>query len=99
MKKRLKVIYNFCESYTIDINDNFLESKNRKPIIFKSNDTKVTVSSPLHQKFVCKDKLNITLENKEYKPFILELLPEIDMQPMNTGSGFGSNGRFIHSFA
>ncbi|KAE9551066.1 hypothetical protein FO519_005733 [Halicephalobus sp. NKZ332] len=69
----------------------FEQSESKKPVVFESNSTKIIISAPLHQKFVCKDKLNITLENKKYKPFVLEILPEIDIQPMNTGSGFGSN--------
>uniref|UniRef100_A0A7E4VT93 Uncharacterized protein n=1 Tax=Panagrellus redivivus TaxID=6233 RepID=A0A7E4VT93_PANRE len=70
------------------------KSRSKRPIVFETRNTSIVVSAPLHQKFVCKDSLNITLHHaneKIYKPFVLELLPEIDIQPMNTGSGFGSN--------
>lgn len=50
------------------------------------------ISAPLNQKFICKDRLNITLRNPKYKNIVLEFLPEIDVQPVYTGSGFGSNG-------
>jgi len=50
------------------------------------------ISAPLNQKFICKDRINITLVNSRYKNIVLELLPEIDLQPMNIhGFGFGSN--------
>jgi len=52
-----------------------------------------TIHAPLNQKFVCKDRLNISLHNPKYKKTVLELLPEIDVQPMNPASGFGSNSK------
>lgn len=57
-----------------------------------------SISAPLNQKFVCKDRLNITLKNLKYENIVIEFLPEIDIQPVNTGSGFGSNSMFIHFF-
>lgn len=51
---------------------------------------------------MCKDGINITLKNLKYKDIILELLPEIDFQPINTHSGYGSNSKnrinFKHKF-
>ncbi|KAM3716961.1 Cilia- and flagella-associated protein [Dirofilaria immitis] len=41
----------------------------------------VTISAPLKQKFICRDKLNLTLTNKHFKDCILELNPEINAQP------------------
>uniref|UniRef100_A0AC34GNQ6 Uncharacterized protein n=1 Tax=Panagrolaimus sp. ES5 TaxID=591445 RepID=A0AC34GNQ6_9BILA len=70
------------------------KSQSKKPIVFESSNETVVVSAPLHQSFVCKDSLNITLynnKNQDYQPFVLELLPAIDMQPMNIVNGFGSN--------
>lgn len=48
---------------------------------FSSDD--VVMSAPLKQKFICRDKLNITLSNLNYKDYILELQPTIDAQPYN----------------
>ena len=62
---------------------------------FSSKNLSALISAPLNQKFVCKDKLNITLRNPKYANIVLEFLPEIDIQPMNTASGFGSNGSHI----
>uniref|UniRef100_A0A914C1Z8 Uncharacterized protein n=1 Tax=Acrobeloides nanus TaxID=290746 RepID=A0A914C1Z8_9BILA len=76
-------------SSIIQILEKFLENSIR----FESaNDTNV-MSAPLRQKFVCKDRLNISLHNPdpEYKDIVLEFLPEVDVQPVNTGYGYGSN--------
>lgn len=39
--------------------------------------------------------MNITLHHPQFKDIIIELLPEIDFQPFNTGTGFGSNGEVV----
>ena len=53
------------------------------------------IHAPLNQKFVCKDRLNISLHNPKYRRTVLELLPEIDVQPMAPASGFGSNSMAV----
>jgi hypothetical protein len=54
------------------------------------------VSAPVRQKFLCQDRLNVTLRHSKYENIVIELLPEIDAQPFNTGSGFGSNGDILN---
>lgn len=39
------------------------------------------MSAPLKQKFICRDKINLTLTNRNFKNYILELSPEISAQP------------------
>lgn len=46
---------------------------------FESNG--VFLSAPLTQKYVCKDRMNISLHNQHFKDYILELEPEIEAQP------------------
>ena len=73
--------------------ENFLENSIR----FESANETNVISAPLRQKFVCKDRLNISLHNPdpEYKDIVLEFLPEVDVQPVNTGYGYGSNGKIF----
>ncbi|KAI6189885.1 hypothetical protein M3Y97_00056600 [Aphelenchoides bicaudatus] len=69
----------------------YIERFSGKSITFKTaNDTNV-VSAPLRQKFLCKDRLNITLHHAKFENIVVELLPEIDFQPLNSGNSFGSN--------
>ncbi|KAI1711782.1 UNC-46 protein [Ditylenchus destructor] len=64
-----------------------------KSVSFSSSNESnaIRISAPLNQKFVCKDRLNISLHHQKYEDIIVEFLPEIDVQPVNTKQGFGSN--------
>ncbi|VDN05778.1 unnamed protein product [Thelazia callipaeda] len=53
---------------------------------FSSN--KVVISAPLKQKFICRDKLNISLSNDHFKDYIMELSPEISAQPYYVKGGY-----------
>uniref|UniRef100_A0A1I8ED34 Uncharacterized protein n=1 Tax=Wuchereria bancrofti TaxID=6293 RepID=A0A1I8ED34_WUCBA len=57
----------------------YFESYSRKSVEFSSKE--VMMSAPLKQKFICHDKLNLTLTNRHFKDYILELNPEISAQP------------------
>ncbi|EFO25222.1 UNC-46 protein [Loa loa] len=57
----------------------YSESYSRHSVEFSSEE--VMMSAPLKQKFICHDKLNLTLTNKHFKDYILELNPEISAQP------------------
>uniref|UniRef100_A0A915PG41 Uncharacterized protein n=1 Tax=Setaria digitata TaxID=48799 RepID=A0A915PG41_9BILA len=57
----------------------YSESYFKQSVEFSSD--KVMISAPLKQKFICRDKLNLTLTNKHFKDCILELNPEISAQP------------------
>uniref|UniRef100_A0A915CL51 Uncharacterized protein n=1 Tax=Ditylenchus dipsaci TaxID=166011 RepID=A0A915CL51_9BILA len=71
----------------------YSEHFNGRSVSFSSlnHSAAVKISAPLNQKFVCKDKLNISLHNSKYEDIVVEFLPEIDIQPVNTHAGFGSN--------
>lgn len=60
---------------------------------FETTNKSLMVSAPLNQKYVCRDRLNITLSSSKYKDLVLEFLPEVDFQPVNIKAGYGSNGR------
>lgn len=66
-----------------------------KTVKFQTKNDSNVVSAPVRQKFLCKDRLNITLHHPKFKDIVVELMPEIDIQPLNTGTGFGSNGNFL----
>jgi hypothetical protein len=55
-----------------------------------ANDTSL-ISAPLRQKFLCRDRINITLHSPPYQDMVLEFLPEIDFQPINADLSYGSN--------
>ncbi|KAL3985552.1 putative integral membrane protein [Acanthocheilonema viteae] len=57
----------------------YSETYSKQSIKFSSKE--VMISAPLKQKFICRDKLNLTLTNKHFKDYILELNPEINAQP------------------
>uniref|UniRef100_A0A8R1XZG8 Uncharacterized protein n=1 Tax=Onchocerca volvulus TaxID=6282 RepID=A0A8R1XZG8_ONCVO len=57
----------------------YSESYSRQSIKFSSKE--VIISAPLKQKFICRDKLNLTLTNKHFKDYIFEMNPEINAQP------------------
>ncbi|KAK6108605.1 hypothetical protein QQG55_32715 [Brugia pahangi] len=57
----------------------YSESYSRQSVEFSSKE--VMMSAPLKQKFICHDKLNLTLTNRHFKDYILELNPEISAQP------------------
>ncbi|KAI6213579.1 hypothetical protein M3Y94_00166600 [Aphelenchoides besseyi] len=67
----------------------YVERYNGKTIKFQSANNSVVVSAPLRQKFICKDRLNVTLYHPKFQNIVVEFLPEIDFQPLNTGTGFG----------
>uniref|UniRef100_A0A914SBN8 Uncharacterized protein n=1 Tax=Parascaris equorum TaxID=6256 RepID=A0A914SBN8_PAREQ len=62
-------------------NVTYIESFSGQSVEFSSSD--VVISAPLKQKFVCGDKLNISLHSDRFKDYILELEPEIHAQPYN----------------
>ncbi|CAG9536091.1 unnamed protein product [Cercopithifilaria johnstoni] len=57
----------------------YSESYSKQSLEFSSKE--VMMSAPLKQKFICHDKLNLTLTNRHFKNYILELNPEINAQP------------------
>ncbi|KAI6186618.1 hypothetical protein M3Y98_00152200 [Aphelenchoides besseyi] len=73
----------------------YVERYNGKTIKFQSANNSVVVSAPLRQKFICKDRLNVTLYHSKFQNIVVEFLPEIDFQPLNTGTGFGSNVVYV----
>ncbi|VDM50082.1 unnamed protein product [Toxocara canis] len=66
-------------------NVTYTETYNGLSVEFNSSD--VVISAPLKQKFVCRDKLNISLHNDRFKDYILELEPDIYAQPYNAAEG------------
>uniref|UniRef100_A0A0N5APB7 Uncharacterized protein n=1 Tax=Syphacia muris TaxID=451379 RepID=A0A0N5APB7_9BILA len=42
-----------------------------------------SVSAPLNQKYICRDRINVTLQNSENQRIIVELQPDISIQPYN----------------
>uniref|UniRef100_A0A0M3HXJ1 Fn3_like domain-containing protein n=1 Tax=Ascaris lumbricoides TaxID=6252 RepID=A0A0M3HXJ1_ASCLU len=66
-------------------NVTYTESYSGQSVEFSSSD--VVISAPLKQKFVCGDKLNISLHSDRFKDYILELEPEIHAQPYNAAEG------------
>lgn len=63
-----------------------------RTLVFRSPNDSTVVSAPLRQRFLCKDPLNITLGGRSRR-LSLELLPEMQLQPVSVGAGFGSNSK------
>ncbi|VDK74399.1 unnamed protein product [Litomosoides sigmodontis] len=57
----------------------YSESYSKHSIEFLSKE--VMMSAPLKQKFICHDRLNLTLTNRHFKDYVLELNPEINAEP------------------
>uniref|UniRef100_A0A0M3JEN4 Ubiquitinyl hydrolase 1 n=1 Tax=Anisakis simplex TaxID=6269 RepID=A0A0M3JEN4_ANISI len=74
-------------------NVSYTESFNGQSVEF--NSSAIVISAPFKQKFVCRDKLNITLHNVHFKDYILELEPDIQAQPYNAAGGSGANSKKI----
>uniref|UniRef100_A0A0R3RRN3 Recep_L_domain domain-containing protein n=1 Tax=Elaeophora elaphi TaxID=1147741 RepID=A0A0R3RRN3_9BILA len=70
LRWQLKMV-SYSESYSRNFQEQSVE--------FSSEE--VMMSAPLKQKFICRDKLNLTLTNRHFKDYILELNPEINAQP------------------
>ncbi|PAV91533.1 hypothetical protein WR25_24574 [Diploscapter pachys] len=69
-------------------------------IKFESDNSSIIMSAPLNQKYVCKDKINVTLHHEEYSNIIVTFSPEIDLQPYGPKSncvimGFAAIGSLI----
>ncbi|TKR87732.1 hypothetical protein L596_012085 [Steinernema carpocapsae] len=59
----------------------YSESYRDSSIEFQNSNLSVPISAPQKQRFLCKDRVNITLHNDDYKDIVLELEPEIEAQP------------------
>ncbi|VDM60439.1 unnamed protein product [Angiostrongylus costaricensis] len=57
-------------------------------VAFESDNSSIVMSAPLPQKFVCRDRLNITLHKPGFKDVVAEFTPEIDIQPFGPKSNF-----------
>lgn len=66
----------------------YIESYSGQSVGFSSNE--VAMSAPMKQKYICRDKLNITLSNEHFNDYILELHPEIKAQPYYVAGGYPS---------
>ncbi|KAK0412268.1 hypothetical protein QR680_006122 [Steinernema hermaphroditum] len=64
----------------------YSESYQDSSIDFKTANDSIAISAPQKQRFLCKDRINITLRNSNYKDIVLELEPEIEAQPFGTVS-------------
>ncbi|VDK30486.1 unnamed protein product [Gongylonema pulchrum] len=74
----------------------YTESYSGQSVTFSSNNA--VMSAPLKQKFICRDKLNITLSSEHYKDYVLELHPEITAQPYHIASSHPSCMLYHHEF-
>ncbi|CAJ0960862.1 unnamed protein product, partial [Mesorhabditis belari] len=59
----------------------YSETSDGETIYFESRNASIVMSAPLNQKFVCRDKLNVTLFNPVYKDVVIVFPPEIVAQP------------------
>ncbi|KAE9419409.1 hypothetical protein Angca_000928 [Angiostrongylus cantonensis] len=66
----------------------YSETFNADTVSFESDNSSIVMSAPLPQKFVCRDRLNITLHNPGFKDVVAEFTPEIDIQPFGPKSNF-----------
>lgn len=56
---------------------------------FESDNTSVVFSAPITQKYVCQDRINVTLTSDEFSFNIIAMFyPEIDVQPYGPKSNF-----------
>ncbi|KJH53657.1 hypothetical protein DICVIV_00085 [Dictyocaulus viviparus] len=66
----------------------YSETYRGETVNFETDNSSVVISAPLAQKFVCKDRLNVTLHNPQFRDVIVEFVPEIDIQPYGPKSNF-----------
>ncbi|WKY12613.1 hypothetical protein Q1695_003871 [Nippostrongylus brasiliensis] len=66
----------------------YVETFGDDTVSFESDNSSIVMSAPLTQKYVCKDRLNITLHSPGYRDVIVEFSPEIDVQPYGPRSNF-----------
>ncbi|XGW06652.1 hypothetical protein V3C99_016742 [Haemonchus contortus] len=66
----------------------YSESYEDDTVSFESDNSSIIMSAPLTQKYVCKDRLNITLHSSGFRDVIAEFAPEIDVQPYGPKSNF-----------
>ncbi|CEF63074.1 Hypothetical protein SRAE_1000133900 [Strongyloides ratti] len=72
-------------------NVTYIEKHGEESITFKSKKDSFMVTSPIRSKYICRDKLNITLSHDNYKDIVVQLLPEIEFIPFIGEKGYGSN--------
>ncbi|CCD63013.1 Lysosome-associated membrane glycoprotein 5 [Caenorhabditis elegans] len=57
--------------------------------VFESDNSSVIFSAPLTQKYVCEDRINVTLHSVNFDfPILVMFSPEIDVQPYGPKSNF-----------
>ncbi|KAF1751928.1 hypothetical protein GCK72_018482 [Caenorhabditis remanei] len=57
--------------------------------VFESDNSSVIFSAPLTQKYVCEDRINVTLHSENFDfPILVMFSPEIDVQPYGPKSNF-----------
>lgn len=66
----------------------YSETYGDETVSFESDNSSIIMSAPLPQKYVCKDRLNITLHNAGFRDVVAEFAPEIDVQPYGPKSNF-----------
>uniref|UniRef100_A0A0K0FKI4 Uncharacterized protein n=1 Tax=Strongyloides venezuelensis TaxID=75913 RepID=A0A0K0FKI4_STRVS len=69
----------------------YIEKHDEESITFKSRNDSFMITSPIRSKYICRDKLNITLKHDNYKDIIIQLQPEIELIPFSGEKGYGSN--------
>uniref|UniRef100_A0A0N4ZSY4 Uncharacterized protein n=1 Tax=Parastrongyloides trichosuri TaxID=131310 RepID=A0A0N4ZSY4_PARTI len=69
----------------------YVEKHKDESITFQSRNDSFMISSPIRSKYICKDKINVTLKHDSYKDIIIQLLPEIEFIPFYGEKGYGSN--------
>uniref|UniRef100_A0AC35TJV1 L-type lectin-like domain-containing protein n=1 Tax=Rhabditophanes sp. KR3021 TaxID=114890 RepID=A0AC35TJV1_9BILA len=69
----------------------YTEKHHDNSITFESRNNSFMISSPLRSRYICKDRLNVTLKHESYKDIIVQLLPETEMLPFYGEKGYGSN--------
>ncbi|CAB3396896.1 unnamed protein product [Caenorhabditis bovis] len=60
----------------------YTEDYEGNSVAFESDNSSIIFSAPLTQKYVCEDRINVTLHNPDYDfPIVVMFHPEIDVQP------------------
>ncbi|EYC37833.1 hypothetical protein Y032_0763g2146 [Ancylostoma ceylanicum] len=57
-------------------------------VTFESDNSSIIITAPLPQKYVCKDRINITMHCQGFSDVIAEFSPDIDVQPYGPKSNF-----------
>ncbi|KAL6743425.1 hypothetical protein Aduo_016467 [Ancylostoma duodenale] len=57
-------------------------------VTFESDNSSIIITAPLPQKYVCKDRINITMHSQGFSDVIAEFSPDIDVQPYGPKSNF-----------